>query len=247
MSRERILLCGGLRHTLSATGQFLAGWVVLIDQIYVKISPPCEARQVTDDRRWKYGPMFSPDGSPIAYTAIQDLRFVTSVVSVLGGDSHLFLNYSSLSWLDRDHLLFSRIRSTRLHMGIVTGAVGGQHFRELYFPARERAMAHYSCASPDRKVALLVEMDGRGSCGPCRIISLDGRFGSRQVGPAGPCISTTWSPDGSLMYFSAEAKGESRRLDHESSSRSDFFERRCGLVQQIYHALIQPVPHRETL
>jgi hypothetical protein len=34
------------------------------------------------------------------------------------------------------------------------------------------------------------------------------RFGSQRVGPEGPCISAGGSPDGSLMYFSAEVKDE---------------------------------------
>jgi DNA-binding winged helix-turn-helix (wHTH) protein/Tol biopolymer transport system component len=198
---------------LSPDGHMVAfirgsSWFWSADPIYVKILPDGEARKVTDEKRVKYGPVFSPGGSQIAYTAVQDLHFVTSVVSVLGGDSQLFLNNAAgLSWLDRNHLLFSRVRSG-LHMGIVTGPVTGQQFRELYFPAHERAMAHYSYASPDRKTALVVEMDDRGSWDPCRIISLDGRFASRRVGPTGPCTSAGWSPDGSLMYFSAEVKGE---------------------------------------
>jgi hypothetical protein len=53
---------------------------------------------------------------------------------------------------------------------LVDGGEKRGHFRELYFPARERPMAHYSYASPDRKTALVVEMDDRGSWDPCRII-----------------------------------------------------------------------------
>jgi hypothetical protein len=96
-------------------------------------------------------------------------------------------------------------------MGIVTGAATGQEFRDLYFPPHERAMAHYSWASPDRKSALVVEMDESGGWAPCRLISLDGRFGARSIGPQGPCTSAGWSPDGSRMYFTAAVDG-TRRL-----------------------------------
>src|SRR5947209_14307548 len=47
-----------------------------------------------------------------------------------------------------------------------------ESFRELYFPAPERGMAHYSFASPDRNSALLVEMNGAGDWWPCRLVSL---------------------------------------------------------------------------
>jgi WD40 repeat protein len=91
----------------------------------------------------------------------------------------------------------------------VTGTPARQNFRELYFPAHERGMAHYSYASPDRKLALVVEMSRAGGWGPCRIISLQSRFPVRPIGPRGACTSAAWSPDGSQMYFTAYANGRS--------------------------------------
>ena len=129
------------------------------DQIYVKVLPNGEARRLTDDPRLKYHLAFTPDGSQIAYTVLQPPSWVTYTVSVLGGDSHLFLsNAAGMTWLDQHQLLFSRTRSGQ-HMGIVTGTATGQEFRDLYFPSHERAMAHYSFASPDHQSALVVEMD----------------------------------------------------------------------------------------
>jgi DNA-binding winged helix-turn-helix (wHTH) protein/Tol biopolymer transport system component len=176
------------------------------DQIYVKMLPNGEAKRLTDDTRFKYNLAFSPDGFQIAYTALKP-PFATYTVSVLGGDSHLFLNNAAgLSWLDEQQLLFSRARSG-MHMGIVTGTVGRENFRELYFPAHERGMAHYSYPSPDRKSALVVEMDGNGDWAPCRLISLEGRSQTRTIGSKGACTSAGWSPDGSWMYFTAAVEG----------------------------------------
>ncbi len=109
---------------------------------------------------------------------------------------------------DQNQLLFSSTRSG-LHMGIVTGTATRQNFRELYFPAHERGMAHYSFASPNRKSALVVEMNGAGDWGSCRLISLQGRFPVRAIGPQGACTSAAWSPDGSWMYFTAYVNGRS--------------------------------------
>ena len=179
------------------------------DQIYVKVLPNGEARRLTDDPRLKYNLAFTPDGAQIAYTVLQLPNWATYTVSVLGGDSHLFLsNAAGLTWLDQHQLLFSRTRSGQ-HMGIVTGTATGQEFRELYFPPHERAMAHYSSASPDHKSALVVEMDEKGGWAPCRLISLDGRFDATPIGPQGPCRSAGWSPDGSWMYFTASVDGHS--------------------------------------
>jgi DNA-binding winged helix-turn-helix (wHTH) protein/Tol biopolymer transport system component len=179
------------------------------DQIYAKVLPDGEARRLTDDSREKYGLAFSPDGSQIAYTVMEAPVFGTYTVSVLGGDSHLLLhNAAGLSWLDPGHFLFSRTRSG-VHLGVVTQSVTGDHYRELYFPPHERGMAHYSYASPDRTSALVVEMNGQGNWAACQLISFNGRFQARPVGPEGACTSAGWAPDGSWMYFIATIEGQS--------------------------------------
>ena len=179
------------------------------DQIYAKVLPDGEARRLTDDSREKYGLAFSPDGSQIAYTVMEPPVFGTYTVSVLGGDSHLLLhNAAGLSWLDPEHFLFSRTRSG-VHLGVVTQSVTSDHYRELYFPPHERGMAHYSYASPDRTSALVVEMNGQGNWAVCQLISLNGRFQARPVGPEGACTSAGWAPDGSWMYFIATIEGQS--------------------------------------
>ena len=176
-------------------------WFGSPDQIYVKILPNGEARQLTHDPRPKYGLAFSPDGSQLAYAVMKDSGFSTYIVSVLGGEPHLLLdNAAGLNWLNPSQLLYSRIRSG-LHMGIVTQSVAGGDFREIYFPTHERSMAHYSFPSPDHKWALVVEMNQDGWA--CRLISLNGATPARSVGPSNWCIAAAWSPDGVWMYFIA--------------------------------------------
>ncbi len=70
-------------------------------------------------------------------------------------------------------------------------------------------MAHYSYASPDRRSALVVEMNGQGEWSLCQLISLEGGSPARPVGPQGACTSAGWSPDGSWMYFVATVEGQS--------------------------------------
>ena len=56
-------------------------------QIYVKLLPDGESKQLTDDPRPKYDPVFTPDGSRVAYS-IHDLEartWETWTVPVLGG------------------------------------------------------------------------------------------------------------------------------------------------------------------
>ena len=183
-------------------------------QIYLKVLPNGEAKRLTDDNRPKYSLAFTPDASQVVYTvfdpnrtAASSANWSTYIVSVLGGDPHLFLNNAAgLTWLDQHQLLFSQIRSG-MHMGLVTGTVTREHFREIYFPAHQRGMVHYSYASPDRTSVLLIEMDGQGFWAPCRLVSLEGHFETRQVGPQGACTSAGWSPDGSWMYFTAVVDG----------------------------------------
>ena len=175
--------------------------------IWLKVLPNGEPVQVTHDPRPKYNISFSSGGDRIAYTIFPDAPhlFQTYTVSTLGGDSELFLpNSAGLSWLDDGHLLFSQIKSG-IHMGIVTSKPDRSDLREIYFPAHERGMAHYSYLSPDKKWVLLAEMVS--SFRPCRVVPFSGGSPGRQVGPDGACYSAAWSPDGKWMYFTAQVAG----------------------------------------
>jgi eukaryotic-like serine/threonine-protein kinase len=95
-------------------------------------------------------------------------------------------------------------------MGIVTATDNRAESREIYFPAQELGMAHYSYASPDRQSVLIVEMDNLHAFHqPCRLVPFDGSSAGRQVGPQGTCTSAAWSPDGKWMYFSVSIAGSS--------------------------------------
>ena len=125
------------------------------DEIYIKMLPEGEATRLTNDSRPKYGLAFSPDGSEIAYTVLEPSSFSTYTVSALGGDSRLLLtNAAGLVWLDPEEVLFSQIRSG-IHMGVVTASPTRAGLREIYFPAHERGMAHYTFPSPDHRWALV--------------------------------------------------------------------------------------------
>ncbi len=179
------------------------------DPIYAKVLPNGEAIRLTNDPQVKYNLAFSPDGSQIAYTVMKPPAFATYAVPVLGGEPHLLLdNAAGLTWLDPHQYLFSRIHAG-LHLGLASQSVTGDNYRDLYFPAHQRGMVHYSYASPDRKSALTVEMDGQGAWAMCGLVSLGGNGQRRSVGPEGECMSAGWSPDGSWMYFVAWVEGQS--------------------------------------
>jgi len=179
-------------------------------QVYVKLLSSGEATRLTSDTTFKYRPVFSPDGSRIAYTRVGLATggvWETWWIPVLGGEpTRLLPNAAGLNWTTPQTVLFSEIK-TGLHMGIVTSRQDRGNEREIYFPAHERAMAHYSYASPDRRQVLAVEMDRTGDWQPCRLLPMDGSSAGRQVGPNGACTAAAWSPDGTWMYFSASADG----------------------------------------
>jgi serine/threonine protein kinase/Tol biopolymer transport system component len=175
--------------------------------VYVKLLPDGEPKQLTHDGYQKMSPVFSPDGSRIAYTTVDDqFKWDTWIVPVRGGEAMQWLqNASGLVWSKDGTLLFSEIK-TGTHMAIVTADARRAGARDVYVPPRQQGMAHRSYPSSDGKWALIVEMDGPWI--PCRLVPLDGSSAGHQVGPAdGACTSATWSPDGKWMYFSSSAGG----------------------------------------
>ncbi len=174
-------------------------------QIYVKALPNGATLRLTNSPDPKYAPVFTPDGSRIAYTqwlrVNNSISWDTMTVPVTGGQPTRFLpNASGLSWIDDHRLLFSEIKGGGVHMGLATSTDTRSDVREIYFPVHERGMAHYSYLSPDHKSILLVEMDA-DEFQPCRLAPFDGSSQGRQVGPQGICTSAGWSPDGKWMYF----------------------------------------------
>ena len=194
---------------LSPDGRMLtfirgAGTFFTPGQIYVKQLPAGEPVQLTNDDLKKMSPVFSPDGSRVAYTTVKPGQiWDTWTASVLGGRPQLWLpNASGLVWTSPGRLLFSEIK-TGQHMGIVAAAESRAEARDVYLPSHTRGMAHHSYQAPDGQSVLLVEMDGTGGWIPCRVVPSDGSSAGRQVGPpAAPCTSAAWSPDGQWIYLS---------------------------------------------
>ena len=177
-------------------------------QVYVMRLPDGEPWPLTDDGRVKMSPVFSPDGSSVAYTRIdENWAWDTWRVPVSGGPAApLVANASALSWIAPGELLFSEIRAGT-HMSIVTSNERRDRVRNIYIPSRHSGMAHRSYVSPDRRSVLLAEMEASRWL-PCRLVPFDGTTRGHGVGPPGAsCTSAAWSPDGRWMYFSSNAGG----------------------------------------
>jgi len=192
--------------TLSPDGRMLAFLRSIggSAQLYVKLLPDGEPVQLTHDEiKNKLTPVFSPDGSRIAYgTSEHDWQ--TWVIPVLGGQPQLLLsNATGLSWIDTSHVMFSEIKSG-VHLAVVTSTESRSEQRDVYVPPDENNMAHFSYLSPDHKWVLVAEMGGDGMI-PCQLIPFSGGA-ARSVGPQSRgCEYAAWSRDGKWMYFSSDA------------------------------------------
>jgi serine/threonine protein kinase/WD40 repeat protein len=177
-------------------------------QIYVKILPKGEPVELTHTELPKEQPVFSPDGSRIIYTEVQNgFKWDSWQVPVLGGFPQQFMpNASGLVWLNEQQMIYAAIMQG-VHMGIVTSGENGAGRKDIYMPPWQGSMAHRSSRSPDGKSLLVVEMDGGGWL-PCRVLPFEGPSMGRQVGPLdGQCTSAAWSPDGRWMYVSSNSGG----------------------------------------
>jgi eukaryotic-like serine/threonine-protein kinase len=177
-------------------------------QVYVKLLPEGEPQQLTSDNLAKMSPVFTPDGSRIAYTSDP---WDTSIVPVLGGQPRLWLpNASGLAWLDKKRIVFSEVidRLEGNHMKIVAAEESRAGERDVYVPQPKGAMAHRSFPSPDGKRVILAEMTDRGVWLPCRLLPADGSSRGWAVGPkGGACWFAAWSPDGKWIYVNSNAGG----------------------------------------
>jgi eukaryotic-like serine/threonine-protein kinase len=183
-------------------------------QVYLKLLPDGEPKELTNDNVLKMEPRFSPDGARISYTTVKTdgaFAFDTWTVPVLGGPpQHLISKAEGLTWIPMaagpPRVLFSELTGHGGQMSLVTSTASRAESRTVYLPPNESGMAHRSYLSPDQKSVLAVEMEGAWL--PCRLLPFDASSRGRQVGPSpAQCVDAGWSPDGKWMYFSADLGG----------------------------------------
>ncbi len=173
-------------------------------QIWLKVLPNGAPVRLTHTSDPIFGPVFTPDGTQVAYTTFGlNKAWDTWVVPITGGTPVRFLpNASGLSFIGPHEVMYSEFKSG-IHLGVAVSMDDRSRHRDIYLPAHERGMAHFSYLSPDRKSVLVVEMGPTGKWGRCRLVPFDGHSAGEPVGPAGACRFAAWSPDGRWMYFSA--------------------------------------------
>jgi eukaryotic-like serine/threonine-protein kinase len=180
-----------------------------LGQVFVKQLPNGDPIQLTTDKTAKMTPVFSPDGSRIAYTTVNErFEWDTWTVAVPGGAPQLLLrNASGLAWNGPRNVVFAEMRKSP-SMGIVAADESRLGQNDVYMPTDAQGMAHMGYPSPDGKSVLVVEMDADHSWMPCRVVPIDGSSPGRVVGPPNvACTYGAWSPDGRWIYLTSNAGG----------------------------------------
>ena len=209
---------GAVAPVLSPDGRLLAfirngGPFMGRGQVWAKVLPGGEPVKLTESPGPLWAPAFTPDSANVVYSAI-DLEhgsWDTWTVPVSGGvaATRLLPNAQALTYIGPHQVLYSEFQRG-VHLAVVTARDDRSAHRQVYAPAHERGMAHFSYLSPDRKWILVAEMGSTGRFGRCRVAPFDGRTAGFEVGPqTGACLNAAWSPDGRWMYFSDDALGVS--------------------------------------
>ena len=152
-----------------------------------KSFPDGEPVQLTHDNLDKMSPVFSPDGTRIAYTTVDpDFR-----LGHLDGSRARWRAATDAAKRLRSDLDRSAadavLRDARWapHMAVVTAEESRIGQRDVYVPPDEPDMAHRSYLSPDGKWVLLVEMDYDHFGSLAAWFPPDGSSPGRKVGPPG--------------------------------------------------------------
>ena len=144
-------------------------------QVYVKMLPDGEPVALTHDATAKMDPVFSPDGSRIAYGTATP--FDTWEVPVLGGEAHLrFPNASSLTWIEGGkRLMFSEIKKWNSYGRGELPIKGAGKNGTCTFRSAIAAWRTTRIFRQTARCVLVVEMGPAGAFAPCRVAPLRGR------------------------------------------------------------------------
>src|SRR5260370_12840833 len=129
-------------------------------------------------------PVFSPDGTRIAYTDVDpQFNWDTWIVPAQGGEPQRWLqNATGLTWSSPRQMLFSEVRNSR-GVGLVTAQEGRIDERDVYIPLNDRGMTQRSYASPDGKWVLVAEPTHYGHRGAGRAVPIEVRSPGRHATP----------------------------------------------------------------
>jgi len=149
-------------------------------------------------------PVFSPDGSRIAYTTVDaSNEYDTWVVPVLGGEPRRWLpNASGLIWTGRQKLLFSeKIRGSEgNHMKIVAADESRADERDLYVP---HSVIDNLGLTPDGQWLAVYARPTNERAGGTILLPL---AGGTPVPVFGRSTRMRWSRDGRLLFITVSER-----------------------------------------
>jgi serine/threonine protein kinase len=174
--------------------------------IYVGLARGGELVQITHDAAMKSRPLWSPDGSTLAYAQLNEsgTMDVWEVAALGGSPRKVMLNATDPAWTpDGRSLIYENYADGE----IWTCGVSGENPRMLVRMEPDEVATELRMSPDGKMVAIAVRSSGGGPTGKLGVADLNSGQVQLLTQDGATTLSPAWSPDSRFIYFASSRGG----------------------------------------